>query len=73
MSDSVPTKIIMDYEMGKISKEQALEKLKTPTSMKQLSLHSQELCDRLKLKEAYQFDVGSKSRKGLNINDYNKK
>jgi len=40
MSDSVPTKAIMEYKMGIITKEELLESLKKSTSMKQLSLHN---------------------------------
>ncbi|WP_077368418.1 DUF3990 domain-containing protein [Anaerosalibacter sp. Marseille-P3206] len=70
MSDSIPIKIITEYKMGIISKEEAIEKLKKQTSMKQLSLHSQELCDILKLKEVYVLDIKTNERKELNLNDY---
>lgn len=40
------------------------------TSMKQLSLHNQKLCDIIKLKVAYTIDKITGERKELNINDY---
>ena len=40
--------------------------------MKQISLHNQNLCDIIKLKEAYIIDVETNERKELNINDYGK-
>lgn len=70
MSDSVPTKAILEYKMGKITKDEVLESLKKPTSMKQISLHNQRLCDIIKLKEAYTIDIATDERKELNINDY---
>jgi len=72
MSDSVPTIAIIEYKMGAKTKEEVLESLKKATSMKQLSLHNQNLCDIIKLKEAYIIDKTTNERKGLNINDYSK-
>lgn len=70
MSDSVPTQAILEYKMGIKTKEEVLECLKKATSMKQLSLHNQELCDIIKLKEAYTIDKITGERKELNIDDY---
>lgn len=70
MSDSVPTKAIIDYKMGIITKEDVLESLKKSTSMKQLSLHNQDICDIIKLKEAYIIDRETGERKELNVDDY---
>ena len=72
MSDSVPTQAILEYKMGTKTKEEVLECLKKPTSMKQISLHNQNLCDIIKLKEAYTIDKTTNERKELNINDYRK-
>ena len=72
MSDSVPTQAILEYKMGAKTKEEVLECLKKPTSMKQLSLHNQNLCDIIKLKEAYTIDTATNERKELNINEYGK-
>lgn len=72
MSDSVPTIAIMEYKMGVKTKEEVLDCLKKTTSMKQISLHNQNLCDIIKLKEAYIIDNTTNERKELNINDYNK-
>lgn len=72
MSDSIPTQAILEYKMGIKTKEEVLESLKKSTSMKQISLHNQNLCDIIKLKEAYIIDVTTNERKELNINDYGK-
>ena len=72
MSDSVPTISILEYQMGRKSKEDVLADLKIGTSMKQISLHKQELCDIIKLKEAYILDKETGKRKELNINDYSR-
>ena len=40
--------------------------------MKQLSLHNQNLCDIIILKEAYTIDTITNERKELNINEYGK-
>ncbi|MDE6435868.1 MAG: DUF3990 domain-containing protein [Lachnospiraceae bacterium] len=72
MSDSVPTQAILEYKMGTKTKEEVLECLKKPTSMKQISLHNQNLCDIIKLKEVYTIDKTTNERKELNINDYRK-
>lgn len=72
MSDSVPTQAILEYKMGLKTKEDVLECLKKPTSMKQLSLHNQNLCDIIKLKEAYTIDTTTNERKELNVNEYGK-
>lgn len=70
MSDSQPTTIITNYKMGIITEKEAVEQLKKPTSMKQLSLHNQKLCDILKMKEAYILNIDTKERKELDINEY---
>lgn len=70
MSDSVPTKVIMEYKLGQKSKEEVLESLKKSTSMKQISLHNQKLCDIIKLTKAYVIDPDTNEKKELNINEY---
>lgn len=70
MSDSVPTQAILEYKIGLKTKEDVLECLKKPTSMKQISLHNQNLCDIIKLREAYTIDKITQERKELNIDDY---
>jgi len=72
MSDSIPTIAIQEYKMGIKTKEEVLQCLKKPTSMKQISLHNQKLCDMIKLKEAYVINVETDERKELNLNDYYK-
>lgn len=72
MSDSVPTIAIQEYKMGIKTKEEVLECLKKSTSMKQISLHNQNLCDIIILKEAYIIDKETGERKELNIDEYYK-
>lgn len=72
MSDSVPTIEIQKYKMGISSKEEVLEALKKSTSMKQLSLHNQNICDLIKLNEAYIINKDTNERKELDVNEYNK-
>jgi hypothetical protein len=71
MSDGYPTGLMIDYELGLITKEAAVKALTKPYSMKQLSLHNQELCDIVKISRAYSFDISNtENRKELNLNDY---
>ena len=70
MSDSVPTQAILEYKMGTKTKEEVFECFKKTTSMKQISLHNQNLCDIIKLKEAHTIDKTTNERKELNVNDY---
>lgn len=69
MSDSVPTQLLLRYRVGEISREEVIEGLKKGNSMKQISLHSQQLCDIIKLKKAYQFDCQTGERKELDIHE----
>ena len=69
MSDSIPTKLLLDYKSGDISKDEVLEGLKKETSMKQLSLHNQSLCDSIVLTRAYEFNPQNQERKELDINE----
>lgn len=72
MSDSVPTQAILEYRMGTKTRNEVLESLKKGTSMKQISLHKQEICDLIQLKEAYTIDKITNERKELDIDEYNK-
>ena len=65
MSDSIPTREIMEYKAGTKTREQVLEALKKSNSMKQLSLHKQELCDKIILCRAYLYDPATDSREEL--------
>lgn len=65
MTDTVPTKIMQQYFADQITKEQVMEEFKRNTSKKQLCLHTQELCDKLKLRRAYIVNG-----KELDINEY---
>lgn len=67
MTDTVPTKIMQQYFANQITQEQVLEEFKKNTSKKQLCLHTQELCDKLKLSKAYIVDG-----KELDVNEYKK-
>ncbi len=70
MSDSVPTLEIQHYKTGIKNREEVIASLKKQTSMKQLSLHNQDICDKIKLKEAYILDKATRERKELNVDDY---
>ena len=67
MSDSAPTKLLLEYRAGEISSEVVIEGLKKSNRMKQISLHSQALCDIIKLKKAYQYNPETDERKELDI------
>lgn len=71
MSDSLPTKLISEYQIGRVTKGDVLVSLKKATSMKQLSLHNQCICDILCLERAYLFNTDTLERKELDINGYN--
>lgn len=71
MSDSLPTKLISEYQIGRVTKDDVLVSLKKATSMKQLSLHNQCICDILCLERAYLFNTDTLERKELDINGYN--
>lgn len=73
MSDSLPTILFLQYENGEISKEKVIEGLKKSNSMKQLSLHNQGLCDIIKPKKAYCYNINSSLREELDINEYKKR
>lgn len=70
MSDSVPTLLIQEYKLGLKNEEEVLEALKKSTSMKQISLHNQSLCDTITLSEAYIFDKKTGEREELSLDDY---
>lgn len=69
MSDSVPTKLLLQYRAGEISREAVLEGLKKGNSMKQISLHNQHLCDIIKLRKAYLYNIETGERKELDIHE----
>lgn len=66
MSDSTPIILLQQYRNDEITKEDVIEGLKKPTSVKQLSIHNQEICDIIKPERAYLIDSG----KELDVNDY---
>ena len=47
MSDSLPTQIIIDYKNNDISKSEAINRLKKGTSLKQLYIGNQNICNTL--------------------------
>ena len=65
MSDSVPTRLLLDFRAGEISKDVVLEGLKKNNSMKQICIHNQELCDTIKLSRAYEYNPKTNERKEL--------
>lgn len=66
-SDTKPTFLMQQYFIGKATKEQVIEELKTSTSIKQLCLHKQGYCDLIRPQKAY--ILGGKE---LDIYDYSK-
>ena len=69
MSDSVPTKLLLQYRAGEITREEVIQGLKKGNSMKQISLHSQDLCDIIELERAYLYNPNTKERKELDIHE----
>lgn len=69
MSDSNPEGLLADYRANIITREELIIGLQKGTSMEQLSLHNQGICDILKVKKAILVEEG----KELNADDYNKK
>lgn len=67
MTDTIPTVIMQQFFVNQMTQKQVLEAFKKSTSKKQLCLHTQELCDRLKPIRAY--IVGGKE---LDVNEYTK-
>lgn len=65
MSDSVPTKLLLSYRAGDIEKDSVLDGLKKGNSMKQLSLHKQELCNSIVLNRAYEYNPKTQERKEI--------
>lgn len=66
-SDSVPTNEMLKYKSGLSTREQVIQTLKKSTSMKQLSIHNQEICDMLKLVAVYKVEDMATSRKELEL------
>lgn len=51
MSDSIPPEVILAYQNGEITYEEAIHKLQKSQSMKQLYIGNQEICDMLKISD----------------------
>lgn len=69
MSDSNPAALLADYRAKLLTREELILKLQKGTSMEQLSLHNQEICDILKVRKATLIENG----KELDVDEYNKK
>lgn len=69
MSDSNPEGLLADFRANLITREELITGLKKGTSMEQLSLNNQEICDILKVRKASLIETGEE----LNVDDYNKK
>ncbi|MDR1688156.1 MAG: DUF3990 domain-containing protein [Clostridiales bacterium] len=70
MTDSSPVDTISRHRMGELSKEQVIEAFKKTMSMKQLSLHNQDLCDIIspvRVYTIYEDDNCEIIRKELNL------
>lgn len=72
MSDSVPEMLMAKYTYNELTMEEVLIQLTKWTSMSQICLNSQQLCDILKVRRAYILDADFKEMEELNANDYNK-
>lgn len=66
MSDNLPTVLIQKYKANQITREEVIEGLKKSTSNKQISLHNQDLCDKIAPARAYFVQTGEE----LNIDEY---
>ena len=53
MSDNFPDQIMYDFSNGRLTYEDAIEKLQKPNSMKQLYIGSQRICDMLILSNVF--------------------
>lgn len=71
MSDSVPTESILQHKLGIKTKDEVIDDFKKPTSMKQISLHDQSICDILEMVEAYIIPSNNSEGRELDVNDYN--
>ncbi|MFV0393979.1 MAG: DUF3990 domain-containing protein [Coprobacillaceae bacterium] len=67
MTDSNPVDLLAKYRSQVITLEEVISGLKIGNSMQQVSLHTQNLCDKLRVKKVTLIDTG----KELNANDYN--
>ena len=67
MSDSTPTVLLLKYRAGEITFEEVIQGLKKENSMKQLSIHNQNLCDTLALVGAYEYNMVNRERKELSV------
>lgn len=64
-SDSKPTTEIIKYKLGISTKEEVLNTFKKSTSMKQLYIQNQSICDIIKLRAVYTFNTPCGERKEL--------
>lgn len=63
MSDSLPAKIVIDYKNNNISKSNAINMLMKGTSMKQLYIGNQDICNQLAITNIIIFEGGEKHDK----------
>lgn len=66
MSDSNPNLLLNQYKSKEITRGIVIEQLKKSTSVKQLSLHNQTICDTIRPQRSYIISTGEE----LNVNDY---
>ncbi|MBE6891898.1 MAG: DUF3990 domain-containing protein [Ruminococcaceae bacterium] len=69
MSDSAPTRLLLDYRAGELTKEEVILALQKSNSMKQLSIHNQIICSSLELTRAYTYNPNDQKREELNIHE----
>lgn len=65
-SDSKPTILIEQYQKGEIELEELMTELKSPNGRRQISIHNQELCNRLVFVRA----LNLQTKEELKIDDY---
>lgn len=65
MSDSVPAQLLPKYKADEIDKDDVIEGLKKSNSMKQLSIHNQEICNDISLSKLYLFNTLTRERKEI--------
>lgn len=69
MSDNAPTKLLLSYRAGELTRDEVILGLQKSNSMKQLSIHNQKLCDSLRLTRAYTYNPITQEREELNIHE----
>lgn len=67
MSDSLARQLFLKYRSKIISKDEVLTELQKSTSMKQLCIHKQSICDSLKLVDIHKYNSIDKEEEKLDL------